>query len=139
MRKMFLVFVLSLIVQIIPSFALVTNIDKTEYMLGEDIIIDGVVDTSTNQTLVVAKFYNSSGTLIANHSAISIGGSNNIFAMVIHTTDPAYINLTIPGDYVVNVSAGNEAIPLGFKIVSDKFYNFIIYTCCSIIIKIYPS
>ena len=122
MRKIFLVFVLSLIVQIIPSFALVTNIDKTEYMLGEDIIIDGVVDTSTNHTLVVAKFYNSSGTLIANHSAMSIGGSNNIFAMVIHTTDPAYINLTIPGDYVVNVSAGNEAIPLGFKMVSDKLY-----------------
>ncbi|OYT42768.1 MAG: hypothetical protein B6U88_02830 [Candidatus Aenigmarchaeota archaeon ex4484_56] len=90
-----------LLIYILPANALLVGIDKTEYIAGDDIVIDGVVDTSANQTQVIAKFYNSSGALIANHSAISIGGTNNIFSMVIHTTDPAYSNLTIPGDYII--------------------------------------
>jgi len=103
-----------------PTFALVATINEVEYLSGDDILIDGIVDTSTNPTLVIANFYNSSGALVANHSAISVGGSNNIFTMVIRPTE--YANLTIPGDYVVNISDGNEEISLSFKVVKDKLF-----------------
>ena len=103
-----------------PTLALVATINEVEYLSGDDILIDGIVDTSTNPTLVIANFYNSSGALVANHSAISVGGSNNIFTMVIRPTE--YANLTIPGDYVVNISEGNEEISLSFKVVKDKLF-----------------
>ena len=121
MRKIALILVF-LFFMVTPSFAFVVTINKVEYLSGDDIVIDGIVDTSTNQTPVIAKFYNSSGAFIANSSAISVGGSNNIFAMVIHTTEPIYSSLTIPGDYIVNVSDGSEEISFNFKVVEDKLF-----------------
>ena len=118
MRNYFLIYIISLFL-INPSFALVASISNIEYLVGEDILVKGIVDTTTNPTSVDANFYNSLGELVATYSTTSTGGSNNFFSIVVH---PSSTNLTVPGEYTVSIGANNEVITLNFKIVEDKLY-----------------
>lgn len=100
-----------------PSLALVINTDKIDYIVNDTIVIDGLVDSTTNNVTVTVNIYNSTGDLMNSSTAISSGGTKNYFS-VSNLINANYV----PGEYNISVNDGVETITLNFNVVSEMLF-----------------